>query len=80
MTIPNKAISENQAMLVCPPVTITNTAIKGPMALPVCPPTTKTAWAKPSCPPEARRASRVASGWKIEEPIPTMAEPTSRKV
>jgi hypothetical protein len=71
------AATENQARLVWPPGTTMKAASSGPSAPPNCPPTWKIPCASPCCPPEAWRASRVASGWKIEEPIPTSAAPTS---
>ncbi|MCW0417816.1 hypothetical protein NB689_003570 [Xanthomonas sacchari] len=53
--------------------TITAAAISGPSAVPVLPPTWNTDWARPWRPPEANRAMREDSGWKIAEPIPTKA-------
>lgn len=43
------------------------------IALPVLPPTWKVDCAVPKRPPEARRAIREASGWKVAEPTPTTA-------
>jgi hypothetical protein len=43
------------------------------MAVPVLPPTWNTDCAKPCCPPEASRAMREDSGWKMDEPMPTKA-------
>ena len=49
----------------------------GPMAEPVLPPTWKVDCAVPKRPPEAMRATREASGWKVAEPIPTTAAANS---
>ena len=51
-------------------------ASSGPMEVPKLPPTWNTDCAKPKRPPEESRASREASGWKIEEPIPISEAPT----
>ena len=51
-------------------------ASSGPIAEPALPPTWKNDWAKPCRPPEARRATRDDSGWKIDEPMPTHATAT----
>lgn len=52
-------------------------ASSGPIAEPVLPPTWKVDWAVPKRPPEAMRATREASGWKVAEPTLTTAEATS---
>jgi hypothetical protein len=50
------------------------------MAVPVLPPTWNSDCAKPKRPPEAARATRELSGWKIEEPSPMhMAASSSAK-
>jgi hypothetical protein len=51
--------------------TITAAAISGPIAVPVLPPTWNTDCDSPWRPPEASRAMREDSGWKIAEPMPT---------
>jgi hypothetical protein len=48
------------------------------VACPACPPTWNSDCAKPCRPPDAARAMRVASGWKIDEPVPTIAAPVNR--
>ncbi|MNY24132.1 hypothetical protein D3C86_1578290 [compost metagenome] len=45
-------------------------ASNGPNAEPALPPTWKVDCASPKRPPEARRATRDASGWKVDEPMP----------
>ena len=47
------------------------------MAVPVLPPTWNTDCAKPCCPPEASRATRDDSGWKMADPMPTKAAASS---
>src|SRR5215831_12187822 len=64
------AAPENQAMLDCPCGTTTNAASNGPDAEPMLPPTWKRDCASPYRPPAAMRATREASGWKTDEPIP----------
>ena len=54
-------------------------ASSGPIADPALPPTWKSDWANPCRPPEARRATRDDSGWKIDEPMPTHATATSTR-
>ncbi len=54
-----------------------NAAISGASELPKLPPTWNSDCAKPCAPPEARRATREDSGWKIAEPIPSNAAPAS---
>ena len=44
---------------------------RGANAAPALPPNWKTACAKERLPPEAKKEIREASGWNIEEPIPT---------
>ena len=53
-------------------------ASSGPMAEPALPPTWNTDCAKPWRPPEARRATREASGWKMAEPSPIRQAPSTR--
>ena len=52
-------------------------ASSGPTAWPTLPPTWNTLCAVPNRPPEAARATRDASGWKIEEPTPISIAPTT---
>src|ERR1700741_711838 len=73
-TIPINGISVNQMTLLLARAPITRAASRGPKDWPALPPTWKSDWAKPYRPPEASRARREASGWKIEEPNPTQAE------
>ena len=68
-TIASSATSENQEMLACPRGTTMKAASSGPIDCPACPPTWNSDWAKPWRPPEAMRAMRVDSGWKIDEPV-----------
>ena len=56
---------------------MTNAASSGPSALPVLPPTWNNDCANPWRPPDARRATREDSGWKIDEPMPTSAAASS---
>ncbi len=44
--------------------------ISGPIDEPTAPPTWNSDCAKPWRPPDATRAIRDASGWKIDDPIP----------
>src|SRR4051794_10251707 len=69
----HSAAAENQAMLACPFGTTTRAASSGPIAEPALPPTWKSDCASPGRPPEAIRAMREDSGWKIEDPRPTSA-------
>ena len=64
-------------MLRWPKGTITAAAISGPIAVPVFPPTWNSDCASPCCPPDARRAMREDSGWKMAEPMPTQAAASS---
>ena len=70
--IASRAAAENQAMLPCPRGSTTRAASRAP-GRPALPPTWNTDWARPCCPPEASRATRDASGWNTEEPMPTRA-------
>src|SRR5687768_3676222 len=72
-TIPMSAVRENHAMLPCPRGSTMKAASSGPSAEPALPPTWKNDCANPCRPPEAMRATRDDSGWKIEDPIPTQA-------
>ena len=67
------ATNANHAMLCCPWGMTINAASSGPNALPAFPPTWKMDCARPYRPPEAIRATRDDSGWKTEEPVPTIA-------
>ena len=71
--IDSSAISANQAMEPWPKVTTIAAAISGPSACPRLPPTWNSDCANPNRPPEAMRATREDSGWKIAEPRPTSA-------
>ena len=64
------AMIENQAMLCWPKGTTMAAASSGPSDEPTLPPTWKTDCANPCRPPEASRAMREDSGWKIDEPRP----------
>src|SRR5450830_2133729 len=64
---------QNQAMLAWPNGTTIAAASKGPNAEPALPPTWKGDCASPKRPPEAMRAMREASGWKVDEPTPISA-------
>ncbi len=75
--MPSSAARPNQATLRWPNGTMTAAASSGPIAVPVLPPTWNTDCAKPCWPPEARRATRDDSGWKIDEPMPTKAAASS---
>src|ERR1700719_2544485 len=68
-----RATAENQLTLYCPLGTIINAARSGPSEVPALPPTWKIDWANPCRPPDAMRASLEASGWKMEDPMPTRA-------
>ena len=70
------AARANQAMLDWPRGTTTKAAINGPEAEPTLPPTWKSDWARPYRPPAAMRATRDASGWNTDEPIPINAAAT----
>ena len=63
----------NHPMLSRPRGSTHSAASKGPQAPPAFPPTWKSDCAKPCCPPEARRATRDASGWNTAEPMPIRA-------
>ncbi len=47
-----------------------NAASSGPIADPALPPTWNSDCAKPNRPPDAARATREESGWKIDDPMP----------
>ena len=70
----NSAATPNQATWVCPNGITMAAASNGPKAEPALPPTWNVDCANPKRPPEANRAMRDVSGWKVEEPIPTSAE------
>src|ERR1700709_2745777 len=76
-TMASSAAAENHAMLRCPCGITTKAASKGPRELPALPPTWNTAGASPCRPPDAMRATREDSGWKIDDPQPTSAAATS---
>ncbi len=75
--MPISAAPANQEAACWPYGTITAAAISGPRAVPKLPPTWNTDWASPWRPPEASRAMREASGWKMAEPMPTIAAASS---
>jgi len=52
-------------------------ASSGPIAEPALPPTWNSDWARPCWPPDASRAIRDDSGWKIDEPTPISAAAAS---
>ena len=72
-TMPISEPPANQAMLVWPNGTTMKAASSGPIAWPKLPPTWNSDWARPKRPPEAKRAMREDSGWKIAEPMPISA-------
>src|SRR5690606_30523681 len=76
-TIAAPASSENHSTCSCPRGMTMTAASSGPSAVPKLPPTWNSDWAKPCLPPEARRASRDASGWNTAEPNPRSEEHTS---
>ncbi len=71
------AAIENHARLCWPYGMMTAAASSGPIALPTLPPTWNSDCASPCRPPEAMRATRDDSGWKIDEPVPTSAAASS---
>ncbi|MNT13369.1 hypothetical protein D3C72_1483380 [compost metagenome] len=78
--MPTTAARPNQAALCWPNGTITAAASSGPSALPVLPPTWNSDCAMPCWPPEAMRATREDSGWKMDEPVPISAAAASTVV
>ena len=78
MVMPPRAASANQARLAWPRGRMKKAASSGPSDWPKLPPTWNTDCARPCWPPEASRAIRDASGWKMEEPTPISAAPASR--
>ena len=60
----------NQLTLAWPKGRMIIAAARGPIAEPTLPPTWNSDCAKPCRPPEARRAIRDDSGWKIDDPRP----------
>ena len=68
-----RAVTPNHAMLRWPFGSTMKAASSGPIADPALPPTWKSDCAKPCRPPDAIRATRDDSGWKIDEPMPTHA-------
>ena len=68
----------NHDTLHCPFCSTMKAASRGPIAEPTLPPTWNSDWANPCRPPDARRATRELSGWKMADPSPTNAEPMSR--
>src|SRR3569832_1955398 len=73
----SNAKSENTARLFWPCGSTTQAASSGPNDAPALPPTWKIDCARPCRPPEAMRATRDASGWKIDGPLPTSAAAAS---
>jgi hypothetical protein len=69
--IATSAQAENQAIAPWPRGITTIAASSGPIAWPALPPTWNRDCARPYLPPEASRATRDDSGWKIDEPMPT---------
>ena len=51
-----------------------------PAAWPVLPPTWNIDCARPWRPPDAMRATREASGWNTEDPMPISAAPSSTRI
>ena len=77
MTIAPSATKANQARLLWPCGRMIKAANTGPIELPKLPPSWNSDCAMPCAPPEASRASRDASGWKIDAPRPSRAAPAS---
>ena len=75
--IDTSAATENHAMLDCPFRRTMKAARSGPSAEPKLPPTWKNDCANPWRPPDAARAIRDDSGWKIDDPNPTSPVATS---
>ena len=75
--IATSAASENQPMLAWPRGSTTKAASSGPSDEPALPPTWNSDCAKPWRPPDATRAIRDDSGWKIDDPTPTSAAAAS---
>src|SRR5258705_396096 len=73
MTMARSAISANQAIDAWPKLSTIAAAISGPSACPKLPPTWNSDCANPCRPPDAIRATRADSGWKMAEPKPTIA-------
>src|SRR5208337_2139182 len=71
--IASRAASENHATLPCPWGITIHAAMRGPIEAPILPPTWNIDCASPCRPPDARRATREDSGWKMDEPVPTSA-------
>ena len=74
----SSAASANQARLDWPCGMTIKATSRGPVALPAFPPTWNIDWASPCRPPEARRAMREDSGWKMDDPAPMSAAATSK--
>src|SRR5215475_335359 len=68
--MPAAASSEHQAMLRWPRGATRKAPSSGPKDEPRLPPTWNNDCASPYWPPEAMRATRDDSGWKIDDPIP----------
>ncbi len=77
---PTIANSVNHPIAPCPRGIMMAAASKGPKAEPALPPTWKNDCAKPKRPPDAIRATREASGWKVEDPKPIIAEAINNQV
>ena len=76
--MPRRASKAIQARLPRPRGRMKKATTSGAIDWPRLPPTWKTDWARPNRPPEAMRARREDSGWKIEEPMPISAAPRRR--
>jgi hypothetical protein len=68
------ATKASQPTAVCPNGRTIAEAMMGPSADPVFPPTWNADWAVPKRPPDAIRATRDASGWKVADPTPITAD------
>jgi hypothetical protein len=75
-TMPPIASTLNQMMDDWPFGAMMSAARSGPREEPRLPPVWNTDWARPYRSPAAMCATRDASGWKIEEPMPTMTDET----
>ena len=79
-TMPTSDAAVNQDTLVWPNGTTMKAASNGPAAWPKFPPSWNTDCAKPNRPPDASRATRDDSGWKMAEPRPISIAPMTSTV
>src|SRR4051812_43829981 len=76
--MPSSARSEHQAMLDWPRGATRNAPSSGPNDDPRLPPTWNSDCASPYRPPDAIRAMRDDSGWKIDDPTPISPAASNR--